>query len=61
MLRMHWDEQHPPAEDQIRVRAGSGAERANPVGSCMAPPPTPILRCLMRSGIFRGAGWLLGS
>lgn len=38
MLRVHWDEQHPPAEDQIRVRAGSGAEQANPVGSCMAPP-----------------------
>lgn len=61
MLGVHWDEQHPPAEDQSRVQAGSRAERANPTADPAAHARAPILRSVMRSGIFGGAGWLLGS
>jgi len=30
VLGVRWDKQHPPAEGQSRLQAGSGAERVNP-------------------------------
>lgn len=56
MLRVHRDEQHPPAEDPSWAQ-----ERANPLQTLQITPGPLIFRCLVRNGDFGDAGWVLGS
>lgn len=59
MLGVHWDRQHPPAEDQSWVQAGKGLSGQTPLQTQQL-----ISRNLMRRGIFgrcRLASGLLGA